>query len=53
MDVSETKRLRALEDENRKLKPHSSLGYKTPAAHAGTTTAPKGVTLAECSVAAG
>ena len=28
-------------------RPHSSLGYKTPAAYAGTLTAPKGVTLAE------
>ena len=26
-------------------RPHSSLGYKTPAAYAGTLTAPKGVTL--------
>ena len=25
-------------------RPHSSLGYKTPAAYAGTLTAPKGVT---------
>jgi len=28
-------------------RPHSSLGYKTPAAYAGTLIAPKGVTLAE------
>jgi putative transposase len=28
-------------------RPHSSLGYKTPAAYAGTLTAPEGVTLAE------
>ena len=28
-------------------RPHSSLGYKTPAAYAGTLTAPKGVTLVE------
>ena len=33
--------------------PHSSLGYKTPAAYAGTLTAPKGVTLAEALIAAG
>jgi transposase InsO family protein len=34
-------------------RPHSSLGYKTPAAYAGTLTAPKGVTLAEALAAAG
>jgi transposase InsO family protein len=34
-------------------RPHSSLGYKTPAAYAGTLTAPKGVTLAEPLTAAG
>ena len=34
-------------------RPHSSLGYKTPAAYAGTLTAPKGVTLAETLTAAG
>ena len=34
-------------------RPHSSLGYKTPAAYAGTLTAPKGVTLAEALTAAG
>jgi transposase InsO family protein len=34
-------------------RPHSSLGYKTPAAYAGTLTAPKGVTLAEALIAAG
>jgi transposase InsO family protein len=34
-------------------RPHSSLGYKTPAAYAGTFTAPKGVTLAEALTAAG
>jgi putative transposase len=34
-------------------RPHSSLGYKTPAAYAGTLTAPKGVTLAEALNAAG
>ena len=28
-------------------RPHSSLGYTTPAAYAGTLTAPKGVTLVE------
>ena len=28
-------------------RPHSSLGYKTPAAYAGTLTAPKGVALVE------
>jgi putative transposase len=28
-------------------RPHSSLGYKTPASYAGTLTAPKGVTLVE------
>ena len=34
-------------------RPHSSLGYKTPAAYAGTLIAPKGVTLAEALAAAG
>jgi transposase InsO family protein len=34
-------------------RPHSSLGYKTPAAYAGTLTAPKGVTLAETLIATG
>jgi putative transposase len=34
-------------------RPHSSLGYKTPAAYAGTFTAPNGVTLAEALTAAG
>jgi transposase InsO family protein len=34
-------------------RPHSSLGYKTPAAYAGTLTAPKGVTSAEALIAAG
>jgi putative transposase len=34
-------------------RPHSSLGYKTPAAYAGTLTAPKGVTLTEALAAAG
>jgi transposase InsO family protein len=34
-------------------RPHSSLGYKTPAAYAGTLTAPNGVTLAEALTAAG
>jgi transposase InsO family protein len=34
-------------------RPHSSLGYKTPAAYAATLTAPKGVTLAEALIAAG
>ena len=34
-------------------RPHSSLGYKTPAAYAGTLTAPQGVTLAEALTAAG
>ena len=34
-------------------RPHSSLGYKTPAAYAGTLNAPKGVTLAEALTAAG
>lgn len=34
-------------------RPHSSLGYKTPAAYAGTLIAPKGVTLAEALTAAG
>ena len=34
-------------------RPHSSLGYKTPTAYAGTLTAPKGVTLVEALTAAG
>ena len=35
------------------VRPHSSLGYKTPVAYAGTLTAPKGVTLAETLMATG
>jgi hypothetical protein len=34
-------------------RPHSSLGYKTPAAYADTLTAPKGVTLAEALIVPG
>jgi len=34
-------------------RPHSSLGYKTPVAYAGTLTAPNGVTLVEALTAAG
>jgi hypothetical protein len=34
-------------------KPHSSPGYKTLAAYAGTLTAPKGVTSVEAVIAAG
>jgi putative transposase len=34
-------------------RPHSSLGYKTPAAFADTLTAPKGVTLVEALTATG
>ena len=34
-------------------RPHSSLGYKTPVAYAGTLTAPKGVTLVGALKAAG
>jgi putative transposase len=34
-------------------RPHSSLGYKTPAVYAGTLTAPKGVMLAKALIAAG
>jgi len=34
-------------------RPHSSLGYKTPVAYAGTLTAPNGVTLAEALTATG
>jgi putative transposase len=34
-------------------RPHSSLGYKTPAVYAGTLTAPKGVTSVEDLTAAG
>jgi transposase InsO family protein len=34
-------------------RPHSSLGYKTPAAYAGTLTTPKGVTLVEALNVAG
>lgn len=34
-------------------RPHSSLGYKTPAAYAGTLTAPKGAKSAEALIAAG
>jgi putative transposase len=35
------------------VRPHSSLGYKTPVAYAGTLTAPNGVTLAEALTATG
>jgi len=34
-------------------RPHSSLGYKTPAAYAGTLTAPEGVSPAETLIATG
>jgi putative transposase len=34
-------------------RPHSSLGYKTPAAYAGALTAPNGVTSVEALTAAG
>jgi transposase InsO family protein len=34
-------------------RPHSSLGYKTPAAYAGTLNTPKGVTLAKALIATG
>ena len=34
-------------------RPHSSLGYKTPAAYAGTLTAPEGATSVEALTAAG
>ena len=34
-------------------RPHSSLGYKTPTAYAGTLNAPKGATSAEALIAAG
>ena len=34
-------------------RPHSSLDYKTPAAYAGSLTAPKGITLAQALTAAG
>ena len=34
-------------------RPHSSLGYKTPVAYAGTLTAPKGVTLTKALTATG
>jgi putative transposase len=81
MEISDARKLKALEDENRRLKkllaesmldldqarrliaawvadyntarPHSSLGYKTPAAYASTITAPKGVTSAEALIVAG
>jgi transposase InsO family protein len=39
--------------DNNIARPHSSLGYKTPAAYAGTITKPKGVTLVETLPAAG
>ena len=35
------------------VRPHSSLGYKTPAAYAGTLTAPEGESPAETLIAAG
>lgn len=40
-------------DDYNTARPHSSLGYKTPAAYAGTLTAPKGVTSAEALIATG
>lgn len=40
-------------DDYNTARPHSSLGYKTPAAYAGTLTAPKGVTSAEPLIANG
>lgn len=40
-------------DDYNTARPHSSLGYKTPADYAGTLNAPKGVTLAEALTAAG
>lgn len=38
---------------NNTARPHSSLGYKTPAAYADTLTVPKGVILAAALTAAG
>jgi transposase InsO family protein len=54
MDIDQARRLIGawITDYNT-ARPHSSLGYKTPAAYAGTLTAPKGVTLAEALIAAG
>src|SRR4029078_8425268 len=48
MDLDQARKLicACITDYNT-ARPHSSLGYKTPAAYAGTLTAPKGVTLAE------
>ena len=45
--------IRAWVTDYNTARPHSSLGYKTPAAYAGTLTAPKGVTLVEALNAAG
>ena len=54
MDLNQARKLISawIADYNT-ARPHSSLGYKTPAAYAGTLTAPKGVTLAEALTAAG
>jgi putative transposase len=54
MDLDQARRLISawITDYNT-ARPHSSLGYKTPAVYAGTLTAPKGVTLVEALAAAG
>ena len=54
MDTDQARKLIAawITDYNT-ARPHSSLGYKTPAAYAGTLTAPKSVTLVEALTAAG
>ena len=54
LDLDQVRKLTAawVTDYNT-ARPHSSLGYKTPAAYADTLAAPKGVTLAEALTAAG
>lgn len=53
-DLDQTRQLISVwvTDDNT-ARPHSSLGYKTPAAYAVTLIAPKGVTLAQSLAAAG
>jgi transposase InsO family protein len=54
VDLDQARQLiRAWVADYNNARPHSSLGYKTPAAYAGTLTAPKGVTLAGALIAAG
>jgi transposase InsO family protein len=54
MDLDQARQLiSAWVSDYNTARPHSSLGYKTPVAYAGTLNAPKGVTLVEALTAAG